>query len=114
VCRTYSLSASFDFESVALGTTPISKVETALSLFAVGTIGVEHANRVLAEVETKAKRVLGSFWSKEYDALVAANIPNGGHLNRVLEHMGVPYAPRPILGSDASQAATKKQKAELS
>jgi hypothetical protein len=32
--------------------------------------------------------VLGSFGPMEYDALGAANIPNGGRLNRVLEQMG--------------------------
>jgi hypothetical protein len=110
----YSLAAGFGFESVALGTTPMSKVETALPPFAVGTVAAEHANHVLAEVETEVERVLGSFGSKEYDALVVANIPNGGRLNRVLEQMGVPYAPCPVTGSDASQEAARKQKTEVS
>jgi hypothetical protein len=101
-CRTYPLAASFSFESVALGTTPVSKGETALPLFAIGTVAAEHANHVLADVETEAKMVLGSFGSKEYDALVAVNIPNGGQLIQVLEQMGMPYAPHPIPGSDAS------------
>jgi hypothetical protein len=33
----------------------------------------------------EAETVLGSFKPKEYDVLYIANIPNGGHLNRVLE-----------------------------
>jgi hypothetical protein len=37
-CKIYPLAASFGFESAPLGTTPMSKVETALPLFAVGTI----------------------------------------------------------------------------
>jgi hypothetical protein len=56
----------------------------------------------------------GSFGPREYDALVAANIPNGGRLNRVFEHMGVLYAPRPLPGSKASQATVGKRKAEVS
>jgi hypothetical protein len=42
---------------------------------------MEHTSHLFAEVETEAKRVLGSFGPREYDALVAANIPNGGRLN---------------------------------
>jgi hypothetical protein len=51
--------------------------------------------------------VLGSFEPKEHNALRLANIPNGGHLNRVLEQMGVLYAPLLLPGSKASQAAIK-------
>jgi hypothetical protein len=57
--------------------------------------------------------VLGSFGPREYDALMAVNIPNGGHLNRVLKQMGVSYFPRPQPGSAASQSANKKRKAEV-
>jgi hypothetical protein len=89
----YPLAAGFGFEKVPVGTTPVSKVEIPLPLFTVGTIAAEHANRVLAEVEMEAERVLGSFRPREYDALVAVNVPNGGRLNRAFEQMGVPYAP---------------------
>jgi hypothetical protein len=65
--------------------TPVWKVETPLPLFAMGTIAVEHADHFLAEVETKTKKVLGSFGLREYDALRVANIPNGGRLNHVLK-----------------------------
>jgi hypothetical protein len=51
----------------------------------MGTISPGHADQVLAEIETGAERVLGSFGPREYDALRMANIPNDGHLNRVLE-----------------------------
>jgi hypothetical protein len=101
-CKMYLLAVGFGFASVTLGVTPVSKVETPLPLFAVGNVGAEYATHVLAEVETKAKKVLGSFRPKEYDALCTVNILNGGHLNRVLEQMGVPYAPRPLPGSKAS------------
>jgi hypothetical protein len=100
-CKMYPLAVGFD-------TTLVSKVEVPLSLFAVENVTAKHATRVLAEVETEAERVLGSFGLKEYDALRSANILNGGRLNRVLEQMGVPYTPHPIPGSDASQAAVKK------
>jgi hypothetical protein len=63
----------------------VLKVETPLPLFAMGTISPGHADQVLAEIETGAERVLGSFGPREYDALRMANIPNDGHLNRVLE-----------------------------
>jgi hypothetical protein len=64
-----------------LGITPVSKVETPLPLFAVGTVAVEHVDRVLAEIETEAKRVLGSFRPREYDALRMVNILNDDRLN---------------------------------
>jgi hypothetical protein len=77
----YSLAIGFGFESVPLGTTPVSKVETPLPLFVVGTVAAGHADQVLAKIETEAERVLGSFGPREYDALRMANIPNSGHLN---------------------------------
>jgi hypothetical protein len=60
-CKIYPLVAGFSFESVPLGMTPMSKVETFLSLLAVGTIAVEQLDRVLAEIESEVERVLGSF-----------------------------------------------------
>jgi hypothetical protein len=39
----------------------------------------------LAEVEMEVEKVMGSFGPKEHDAIKMVNIPNGGHLNRVLE-----------------------------
>jgi hypothetical protein len=101
-CRIYPLAASFTFESVPLGMTLMSKVETPLPLFAVGTIAVEHADHFLAEAETEAEKVLGSFGPREYDALRVVNVPNDSRLNRILEHMGVPYFPRPEPGSATS------------
>jgi hypothetical protein len=50
--KIFPLTTSFGFESVPLKTTPTSKVETPLSLFAVGTIAMEHTDHFLAEVET--------------------------------------------------------------
>jgi hypothetical protein len=58
--------------------------------------------------------LLGSFGPKEHDALRLTNIPNDGCLNRVLEQMGVSYAPRPLPGSEASQAAIMKWKVVVS
>jgi hypothetical protein len=113
-CKMSLLATCSGFKSMPLGMTPVSKVETTLLLFAMGTTAVGHADRVLAEVETEAKRVLGSFRPWEYDALVATNIPNSSHLNRVLEEMGVSYASRPVLDSEASQVANKNQKNAVS
>jgi hypothetical protein len=84
-CKMNPLAVGFGFESMPLWTTPVLKVETPLPLFVVGTISAGHADQVLAEIETGAERVLGSFGPREYDALGMANIPNDGHLNRVLE-----------------------------
>jgi hypothetical protein len=84
-CKMYPLDVGFDFKSVPLGMTPISRVETPLPLFVVGTIAVEHVDRVLVGIETKVERVLGSFELGEYDAPGMANILNGSCLNRVLE-----------------------------
>jgi hypothetical protein len=61
----------------------------------------------LAEVETEVEKVLWSF-GPEYDTPCTTNILNDGYLNRVLEQMRVPYAPGPLPGSEASQAAIKK------
>jgi hypothetical protein len=108
--KSYPLAASFIFESMTLGMTLVSKVP----LFVVGNVAAEHAIHVLAEVETEAEKVLGSFGPKEHDALRMANIPNGGHLNWILEQMRASYTPRPLPGSEASQAAIKKQKTEVS
>jgi hypothetical protein len=113
-CRMYPLAACFSFESVPLGMTLVSKVDTPLPVFAVGNAAVEHADRLLAEIETEAEKMLGSFRPKEYDALFMVNILSGGCLNRVIEQMGVPYATRPLPGSKASQVAIKKWKAEVS
>jgi hypothetical protein len=107
-CKIYPLATSFCFESVPLGTTPVSKVETPLPLFAL-----EHADHFLAEVVIETKRVLGSFEPRECDALRVVNIPNGGRLNRILEQMGVSYFPHHQPGSTASQSANKKWKAEV-
>jgi hypothetical protein len=104
----YLLAGGFGFESVPLGTTPMSKVETPLPHFTVGNVVVEYATHVFVEVETEAEKVLGSFRPKEYDTLCTVNILNDGHFDRVLEQMGVPYAPHPLPGSDALQAAIKK------
>jgi hypothetical protein len=57
---------------------------------------------------------LGSIRLKEYDTLNAVKLPNGGRLNYVFEQMGVPYGLRPLPDTEASQAAIKKQKAEVS
>jgi hypothetical protein len=84
-CMMYLLAAGFGFKSVPPGTTPMLRVETPLPVFAMGNVAAEHAAHVLVEIETEAEKVLGSFRSKEYDALCMANIPNGGHLNQVLE-----------------------------
>jgi hypothetical protein len=110
-CKIYPLVASFGFESVPLGMTPVSKVETPLPLFTMETIAVEHTTCFLVEVETETERVLGSFGPREYDAIRVVNVPNGGLLNRVLEQLGVPYFPRPQPGSAASQSANMKRKA---
>jgi hypothetical protein len=85
VCKIYPLAAGFSFESLPLGTTPVSKVDTPLPLFVVGNVVVEYAAHVLAEVEAEAEKVLGSFGPKEYDTLCMPNILNDGRLNRVLE-----------------------------
>jgi hypothetical protein len=113
-CKMYPLAVGFGFKSVPLGATLVSKVETPLPLFAVGNVAAEHVDHVLVEIETEAEKVLGSFGSKEYDAICMANIPNGSHLNRVLEQMGVSYAPCPLSGSKDSQAAIKEWKADVS
>jgi hypothetical protein len=112
-CKMYPLSVNFGFKSVAVGLTAVSKVETPLPLFVVGRVSVEHAERVLAEVKTKAEKVLGSFGPREHDALVLVNIPNGGCVNHVFEQMGVSYAPRP-LPEVSSKLALKKAKAGAS
>jgi hypothetical protein len=57
----------------------------SIVVFPVEVVSAESASRILAEVETKAERILGSFRPKEYDALSMAKLPNGGRLNHVFE-----------------------------
>jgi hypothetical protein len=63
-CKMYPLAMGFGFESVSLGMTHLSKVETPLLLFVVGPVATEHANRILVEVEMDAERVLGASGQK--------------------------------------------------
>jgi hypothetical protein len=112
-CKMYPLAYSFGFKGVALGMTPVSNVHTLLLVFLVETASAKNAHHILAEVETEAEKVLGSFGPKEYDALTTTKLPNGGHLNCVFEQMGLAYAPHPLPSSDASHAVREKQKAEV-
>jgi hypothetical protein len=89
-CKIFPLAASFVFESMPLGTTPISKVENPLPLFAVGTIAAEHIDHFLAEVKMETEKVLGRFRPRQYDALKVVNILNGSRMNCVPEQLGVP------------------------
>jgi hypothetical protein len=63
---------------------PVSKARTLLPLLPLELVSAGDADHVLAEVEMEAERFLGSFQPREYDALMMAKLPNGGHLNRVL------------------------------
>jgi hypothetical protein len=85
-----------------------------LPLFLIETVSVDNSRCVLAEVQTEAKRILGSFELNEYDALKIVNLPNGGHLNHFFEQMGVAYAPRLLPRTKAFQAAREKRKAKVS
>jgi hypothetical protein len=44
--KMYPLAMSLYFESVPVGTTAVSKLETPLSLFAVEAVATEHADRI--------------------------------------------------------------------
>jgi hypothetical protein len=91
-CGMYPLSSGFGFKDVAIATTAGSKVETTILIFPVEAIPTESTNRFLVKVETDAEKILGRYGPREHDACVLAMLPNSGHLNRVLEQMGVPYA----------------------
>jgi hypothetical protein len=111
-CVMYPLASGFGFKDVAIGTTNMSKVETPLPNFPVEAISAEEANCFLVKVDIYAERILGSYEPKEYDVFVMAKLLNGGRLNRVFEHMGVPYAPCPLPGTEAFQVATRSQHSE--
>jgi hypothetical protein len=53
-CKMYPLGSGFGFKDVAIGTTPVSKVQTPLPVFPVGTVFVEGASHLLAKMETEA------------------------------------------------------------
>jgi hypothetical protein len=112
-CKIFPLASSFGFTDVTVGTTPVSKIRTPLLVFPMEPVSTGDASHILAEVETEAKRFLGSFGPRELDFLMMAKLPNGRHLNHVLEQMGVPYVPCPLLDSEASQAARDKRKARV-
>jgi hypothetical protein len=109
----YPLASSFSFRDVTIGTMAVSKVETPLPVFPVEPLAVEDGGRFLAKVEMDAEMILGSFGPREHDALVTEKLLNGGQLNRVIEQMGIPYAPCPLPVTKASQAVTRKWKANM-
>jgi hypothetical protein len=82
-CQMYPIATSFGFSGVIIDTMLVSKVQMSLLLSPIETVSAENGHRVLGEVETEAKRILGSFRPKEYDALKMADLPNGGRLNLV-------------------------------
>jgi hypothetical protein len=100
-CKMCPFASSFGFNDVTIAMTVVSKVQTPLPVFPMRAVSVGNASRLLAEVQTEAERILRSFVLKDYDALSTANIPNGGRLNRIFEQMGLAYAPRPLLGTEA-------------
>jgi hypothetical protein len=77
-CKMFPLSSGFGFKDVTIGTTPVSKIQTLLLLFPVEPLSVEDVAHVLAEVDTEAKRFLGSFGLREYDTLMMVKLPYGG------------------------------------
>jgi hypothetical protein len=115
-CKMYPLASGFGFRGVTVGTTPVLKVPTPLSVFPMEVVSVDGASRILVEIETEAKRILGSFGPKEYDAMSMAKLPNGGCLNRIFEHMGLAYAPwllpqdRSLLGSEREMQSPSVKK----
>jgi hypothetical protein len=113
-CKMYPLASSFGFKGMTLSTTPVSKVRTLLSVFPMETFSTENGSLILAEVGTEAKRNLGSFWPKDYDALTTVKLPNGGRLNCVFEQTELTYVPGPLPDSEANQAAKEKRKVEVS
>jgi hypothetical protein len=113
-CKMYPLASGIGFKGVTIGMTHVSKDWTLLPVFPVGAVSTEGASCLLAEVETEAERILGSFRLKEYDALSTVNLPNGGHLNHIFEQIGLAYAPRPLPWTEAFLAAKEKRKAEVS
>jgi hypothetical protein len=95
-CGMYPLSSGFGFRDVAIRTTIVSKVETALPIFPVEAVSAGSANHFLAKVKSDADKFLGSYGPREYYVCMLAKLPNSGRLNRVFEQMGVPYAAAPV------------------
>jgi hypothetical protein len=57
----YPLASNFDFRGVIVSMTPVLKIRTPLPLLPMEIISMENVGHVLAELETEAKRILGSF-----------------------------------------------------
>jgi hypothetical protein len=104
-CKMYPLASCFGIRGVTIGTTHVSKVWISLSLFPIEAVSAESASHILVDVETEAERILGSIRPREDDVLTMMKLPNGGYLNHIFEQMGVAYAPHPLPGCEASQAA---------
>jgi hypothetical protein len=113
-CGIYPLSVGFGFKNVTTDTTVVLKVEVPLPIFPVEAVSMEITYHFLVKVEIDAEKILGSYRAKEHDACEMVKLSNGSCLNRVFKHMGVPYAPHPLLGTDAFTVATKKQKVNVS
>jgi hypothetical protein len=95
-CRMYPLAAGFSFKSVPVGTTIMSKVDF-LTVVRCGDYCCGARRSFLAKVEMNARRVLGSFEPREYNALAMANILNIGHLNRVFNRWWFSMLPALLL-----------------
>jgi hypothetical protein len=81
--KMYHLTSSFSYRGVTISTTHVLKVRTPLPVFLMEVVYAISVSCVLAEVETEADRILGSFGPKEHDALTMAKLPNGGHLYHI-------------------------------
>jgi hypothetical protein len=110
-CKMFPLSASFGFEQVVDGESPVSKVTMPLPEFPLTNLQGESDAHFLVRVELDTKNVLGSYGCAEHDACIQA-LPNGGRLNRVFEKVGVAYGPYPEPGTEASMKAARKRKVD--
>jgi hypothetical protein len=92
-CDVWLLAAGVSFEHVKNDLTPVSQLKVPLPRFPVSCEDEEGDAHFLVRVEQEARNIMGSYTRVEHEACLVS-LPNNGRLNRVLEVVGVAYAPR--------------------
>jgi hypothetical protein len=108
-CELFPLSMSFNLGEISEGETPVSKLTVALPKFPITRCLDETIDGFRARVEIAEANIVGRYTCRE-NMVCDETLPNGGRVNKIFEHAGVPYEPHLEPGSEACEEAAKKRK----
>jgi hypothetical protein len=108
VCELFSLSANFGLGEIADEETPVLKVSAPMTDFPVARHPEETVDEFCARMELAIEDVVRRYTRGEHKACIKI-LPNHGRVNRVFEHVDVPYGPRLDLSSKASERPPRKE-----